>query len=112
MSMSGNRKLIKMSAIIEEETYLMTQLITDKDAKVAIHPSKEMLSEFMVGGYVHEFKRIITVKEMEVIRRLREVAIRKKNNEIQSNEEVISEEDVETLTDFLSSRDRGDKYQK
>lgn len=39
ISLSGNTKMIKMSALVQEEAYLMMQLITDKEAEVALHPS-------------------------------------------------------------------------
>ena len=78
--MASNRHLIKMCALVEEQMYLMIKLITNRDAEVSMHAFGEMLGEFKVGGYVHGFKRFIAEKELEVIRRLRTVAIRKNDN--------------------------------
>ena len=44
LSMSGSKKMVKMCALIEEQTYYMIQLITNKDVLVNLHPSQEMLS--------------------------------------------------------------------
>ena len=44
MNLTPNKKLVKMCALVDEEMFLMTQLVTSRDAEVSMHPSREMLS--------------------------------------------------------------------
>ena len=109
LSMTGNRKMAKMTALVPEETHLMMQLIIDKEAEVALHPSREMLDSFKVAGKIHHFSRVIAGKELQAVRRLRSGALRKNNNDIHSNEEVMSLEDIDTLADFIESQEKAEK---
>lgn len=63
-----------------------------------------MLSEFRVGGFLHKFKRILTAKDLEIIRRLRAVTIRKRNKDVHSEDEIMTLEEVEVLDTFLSGK--------
>lgn len=40
ITLTPSKKLVKTCALIEEDTYLMTQLITDPTAEVSLHPSR------------------------------------------------------------------------
>jgi hypothetical protein len=62
-----------------------------------------MLNSYRIAGSTFDFKRVITEKELHVIRSLRTVAIRKNSNSIHSEEEVMSTADIDTLLNFLSN---------
>lgn len=109
LSMTGNRKMAKMTALIPEETHLMMKLIIDKEAEVSLHPSQEMLSSFKLAGKIHHFTRVIAGKELEAVKRLRSGALRKNTNDIHSDDEIMTEEDIDILAHFIENQEKMQK---